>query len=281
MKQILLLALILGSFYYSLIAQNCTPKRDACTISQGGTVPACFSPENPPPAIKGQPYELDMSFVIGRTVKQSGLEVAIWRLEIIGIDGLPEGLTYTLNSGNPADAGTNSMTYPPDTKKEMTVGIYGCARIKGIPTKETSDTHNIKVKSNVYIKFTNQGEPTGNEIPVSTLVPGFNPAVFNYPLRVKAAASVEKQLTQILQYKIYPNPASYEATLSYELQEHLPTSVEVLDTQGKIIWKTDPQYQAPGKYSVALSSDKFPQGLYYVRLRIGDKQVTQKVMFLQ
>jgi hypothetical protein len=284
MKKIFLLILFftLGlSNLLMLRAQNCTPKRDACTINQGGTVPACFAPENPPPAQKGQPYELDMSFVIARTVKQGPLEFAVWRVEIIDIAGLPPGLNYTLNSGNPADAGTKSMTYPPDTKRDMPMGIYGCAKIKGTPMQATSDTHKIQVKTYVYIKGMNaQGEPTGNEIKVTNAIaPGFEPAIFNYPLIVKESVSRGKQLTEtLIKYKIYPNPAQNEATLSYELQEISRVSVEITDLTGKTVWKNETQSQTPGAHSLKIPMEQLPEGLYLARLNLGNQSITQKII---
>jgi hypothetical protein len=284
MKKIFLLAIFftLGlSNLLMLKAQSCTPKRDACTIDQSGTVPACFAPENPAPATKDQPYELDMGFVIARTVKQGAfLEFAVWRIEIIDIAGLPPGLTYTLNSGNPSDSGTNSMTYPPDTKPEMPMGIYGCARIKGTPTEATSDTHKIQVKTYVYIKGMNgQGEPTGNEIKVTNAIsPGFEPAIFNYPFVVRGSASRGKQLAETLKYKIYPNPAQNETTLSYELKEATQVGVEITDITGKTVWKNEAQNQAPGAHSLTIPMEALPEGLYFARLNAGNEYTTQKIV---
>jgi hypothetical protein len=216
--------------------------------------------------------------VITRTAKQGPF--AVWRIEVIDIAGLPPGLTYTLNSGNPADAGTNSMTYPPDTKRDMPMGIYGCARIKGTPTQATSDTHKIQVKTYVYIKGMNaQGEPTGNEIKVTNaLAPGFEPAVFNYPFVVKETVSRGKQLAQALKCKIYPNPAQNEATLRYELQEVTLVNVEISDFTGKIVWKNQTQNQAPGFHSLSLPLENLPNGLYFARLNVGGQSTTQKII---
>jgi photosystem II stability/assembly factor-like uncharacterized protein len=84
---------------------------------------------------------------------------------------------------------------------------------------------------------------------------------------------------QAMNLKIFPNPASKHATLSYQLEEKQLVTIELLDNQGRLfktlVWQAS---QQAGKHSLQLPLAELPSGLYYGRLKIGGSMIVQKLL---
>jgi hypothetical protein len=79
--------------------------------------------------------------------------------------------------------------------------------------------------------------------------------------------------------RVFPNPAATgEATISYQLRQAAPVSVEVLDVMGRVVAAPlSAKYQPAGEQQAALATTLRP-GIYTVRLRVGQNRETQKLV---
>lgn len=79
---------------------------------------------------------------------------------------------------------------------------------------------------------------------------------------------------------VYPNPLSYETTLSYELKKDEIISITLMNMQGKIIknfYKN--QYQLAGKYSMPiLIGSEISSGCYLLNITNGINQNTVRIL---
>ncbi len=74
---------------------------------------------------------------------------------------------------------------------------------------------------------------------------------------------------------LYPNPAREEVTLLYKSEISL--TVSIFDVGGRLIYRTDANFDSAGKYVMDVSS--FQQGIYFVDLFDGRSKVwTQKLL---
>ena len=65
----------------------------------------------------------------------------------------------------------------------------------------------------------------------------------------------------------FPNPVYDMAHLNYSLKERGPVIFSIHDPSGKIILNYEYSNQMPGQYSVPLSFEDQPPGLYFYSLR--------------
>ncbi len=82
---------------------------------------------------------------------------------------------------------------------------------------------------------------------------------------------------------IYPNPATNNATISFSLDETLPTQVMVFDIHGKLV-STLINFEIPaGDYAVAWnacneSGEKLKPGIYFIKITTPKTSVSQKLI---
>jgi photosystem II stability/assembly factor-like uncharacterized protein len=83
---------------------------------------------------------------------------------------------------------------------------------------------------------------------------------------------------QAVNLRIFPNPATNRATLTYELIGKQLVTVELLDNQGRVfktvVWQ---DAQLGGNHSMQLPISEMPSGLYYCRIRAGSLTMAQKL----
>lgn len=73
-----------------------------------------------------------------------------------------------------------------------------------------------------------------------------------------------------LEWGIYPNPASDQITLSYDLDSPAVIEVKLVDAQGRIVLNNSIQSQS-GKNTKMLDIQQFPEGQYLLSLNNGKK----------
>jgi hypothetical protein len=79
----------------------------------------------------------------------------------------------------------------------------------------------------------------------------------------------------------FPNPAPDAATLRYELPAQMDVSIRVYDVLGRRVWTADPGLQKSGRQEMALPTERFSAGAYFIRLQADDKIQTQQLMVAQ
>jgi len=77
----------------------------------------------------------------------------------------------------------------------------------------------------------------------------------------------------------FPNPSSGSVTLNYSVPFRSDVSAQILDLKGKVVKSL---FQIPGHYtgiySVGLDLSDLPDGIYLVRIQIGGKVITTRVI---
>jgi PKD repeat protein len=82
---------------------------------------------------------------------------------------------------------------------------------------------------------------------------------------------------------IYPNPSNQSSTIAYHLNKKADTKIEVVDVLGKTILVQSNSGQAEGDYSLIVSKQNLnlKNGIYFVRLSIGNESVTRKLIITE
>lgn len=81
-----------------------------------------------------------------------------------------------------------------------------------------------------------------------------------------------------IQLELYPNPASSQATLHYQLPERQLVTIEMLDNAGRlyktVIWESELE----GDHQVKLPLGELKTGIYYCRFRTADGFIVKKLV---
>ncbi|MCX6335467.1 MAG: T9SS type A sorting domain-containing protein [Bacteroidia bacterium] len=84
---------------------------------------------------------------------------------------------------------------------------------------------------------------------------------------------------------IYPNPFSDQTKIEYMTSEHCSIKIEILNIMGQTVRVLTDVTQEPGEYEVIWNGrnsvgEKVPEGVYYVRLIINDRNCQiKKIIF--
>ena len=82
-------------------------------------------------------------------------------------------------------------------------------------------------------------------------------------------------------FNVYPNPFNSSTTISFALPEGMWTKLTVCDLSGRKVETLIDGFKEPGVNSVVLTSDNLATGMYIVRLAVGEKLLTQKVLLVR
>ncbi len=77
-------------------------------------------------------------------------------------------------------------------------------------------------------------------------------------------------------FKIYPNPSPSEAFIEFDLSENQKVSLEIYDSEGKLI-HTTPEKMMQGNCKIPVNYQK--SGIYLLKLQIGTKFTSSKIIF--
>ncbi|MFN0203838.1 MAG: T9SS type A sorting domain-containing protein, partial [Bacteroidia bacterium] len=89
--------------------------------------------------------------------------------------------------------------------------------------------------------------------------------------------SVDEQLAERIELKIYPNPAKESASLSLRLQESSQISAEIVNVMGQTVRDITNEQGISGEFTQSFSVAGLPTGLYWVKLRINEAETFQKM----
>lgn len=78
-------------------------------------------------------------------------------------------------------------------------------------------------------------------------------------------------------FSVYPNPANDIINLSFELIQANDVSFQLLDVQGKIVYSSIVSYQHAGMVNAQIPVNEFANGVYTLRLKIGDNYQYRKI----
>ena len=77
---------------------------------------------------------------------------------------------------------------------------------------------------------------------------------------------------------VFPNPVSVEAHIRFVLNRESDVSLEVFDTSGRKVYTEQRQNLAPAEHDISLSVDNWQQGLYLLRIGIGNQFVVKEMV---
>ncbi len=80
-------------------------------------------------------------------------------------------------------------------------------------------------------------------------------------------------------FNVYPNPvANNNSWAQFQLSETAQVSMQLVSSEGKILQSVNKGLLSSGTYSIPLSLNNAVKGTYFVKLNVGDKTYTQKVI---
>ncbi len=77
---------------------------------------------------------------------------------------------------------------------------------------------------------------------------------------------------------VYPNPAAGEFNLDFELIEAGKIRVEVLDLMGRQVLNKDFGFQASGAQTIQIPGSELSNGMYLIRMHVGETIIDRKLM---
>ena len=85
-----------------------------------------------------------------------------------------------------------------------------------------------------------------------------------------------EDLTQLSGNRLFPNPVTTSATLSYSVKQDGLVTVDLLDEHGKLIRSLVNKSQAPGNYSLDLNLSNLKKGFYFYKITTGSGTLTER-----
>ncbi len=99
------------------------------------------------------------------------------------------------------------------------------------------------------------------------------------PVNIRFFEGVDEQMTN-LNFLAYPNPANDVLNVQYSLDEQAQVEMDILDLTGKRIELIESGAKAAGQQQYAISINKLHQGIYFLRIQVNGKPMTQKIVKL-
>ncbi|MDI6840523.1 MAG: T9SS type A sorting domain-containing protein, partial [bacterium] len=82
-------------------------------------------------------------------------------------------------------------------------------------------------------------------------------------------------------YQNFPNPFSSGTLIRYGVPRNGRVSLKVYNSAGQIVETIVDEEKLPGYYSVGWSSEKMPDGIYFLRLETQDRVITKKMILVK
>jgi Secretion system C-terminal sorting domain len=84
---------------------------------------------------------------------------------------------------------------------------------------------------------------------------------------------------QLIDFDIYPNPASQSMTIGYKIDNSCMVSLAIYDELGRQVWTISPAEQDPGRHQIKFARGEIRSAIYVVELKLGD-QILHKSIIL-
>jgi PKD repeat protein len=158
------------------------------------------------------------------------------------------------------------------TKSGLTLSTAGIISGNFTPTASqwredaaAINTGSYNGKPNVRFKF-EFTENTGNNIYIDDI-------------NITGTSTVGiKDVEFLATVNLYPNPSREGAQASFNLSEPTFMTIEVTDVAGRILNVLEQAQLKPGNYSYNFGND-YSAGIYFVRFKSGENDLTQKIIF--
>ncbi len=92
---------------------------------------------------------------------------------------------------------------------------------------------------------------------------------------VDATVAVE-EFQKPAEISVYPNPVINQCFVQFSLLESKSVTIEIFNSVGQLINKTDKGVMNPGIYDLELTTKELNKGVYFVKVNLGADQITEK-----
>ena len=79
-------------------------------------------------------------------------------------------------------------------------------------------------------------------------------------------------------YQNIPNPANNKTIISYKIKRNAEVTLEFYDLTGQLFLSLKKGFQSAGKYSIAINTEKFQNGIYYYSLKVNNRRITKRML---
>jgi hypothetical protein len=80
---------------------------------------------------------------------------------------------------------------------------------------------------------------------------------------------------------IYPNPFNSQATLTMYLPKQERVEVVLYDVLGRAVRTVADEVMAAGERRMVVNGEGLSSGIYFVRVKVGERRAIQKIMLLK
>lgn len=88
-----------------------------------------------------------------------------------------------------------------------------------------------------------------------------------------------ENLLSVQNLSLYPNPASFQTTISFTLDHYEPNlNINILDMQGRVLYESKPPQNQPGRHSISLDTSVLSPGTYLARIYTSKSSVCKKLI---
>jgi energy-converting hydrogenase Eha subunit C len=77
---------------------------------------------------------------------------------------------------------------------------------------------------------------------------------------------------------IFPNPANTALTISFELLNNENSVIELISVKGQIVYSQTVENSALGNYNLEIKTDDLANGIYFIVIQNGSKQLNSKII---
>ena len=81
--------------------------------------------------------------------------------------------------------------------------------------------------------------------------------------------------------RLYPNPFNPVLNITFDIAIPGITKVNILDIYGSYIETLHSGFLQSGSHEMSWNAESMPSGVYFISLKLGDKNLTKKVVLLK
>lgn len=122
----------------------------------------------------------------------------------------------------------------------------------------------------------------GNAVNSNNSTTGDSPSNTSFTLSNSLGTGiVNSNLQEKIQLSVYPNPASEYIKVNWVLKEKSQLKTELTDINGKVVKTFQDEEQETGSVSKTYSLNGIPSGIYFIKVSVDEKKISQKLICIQ
>ncbi|MBL0048549.1 MAG: T9SS type A sorting domain-containing protein [Bacteroidetes bacterium] len=104
------------------------------------------------------------------------------------------------------------------------------------------------------------------------------PCASDFYIHLSNTLSSAPQSAKIINFEVFPNPASKMFRFNYQLQKNSDVMLELTNILGETIWQKKISNQNPAKYSDVVDVSFLPAGIYSLSIQSNGERLTRKIV---